>query len=97
MTVYSVYEPSSPPSGEGDAEALVRADRVAFVKEGIAWLALFAPILWLIYHRMWLELLAFLVLFLSLPMLFGSDPSGKEIAGWATLGPSSNGVAPLAH
>ena len=86
MTVYSVYEPSSPPSGEGDAEAQVRADRVAFVKEGIAWLALFVPILWLIYYRMWLELLAFLVLFLSLPMLLGSDPSGKEIGGWVSLG-----------
>lgn len=83
MTVYSVYEPPRPPSGDADAE--VRAEKVAFVKDGIAWLALIVPILWLIYHRMWLELVAFLAVFLSLPLIFGSDPVGKDMAGWASL------------
>ena len=79
MTVYSVYEPAD----AADLEA--RTGKVAFVKDGIAWLALFVPILWLIYHRMWLELLVFLVIFMSLPVIFGSGPAAREIAGWASL------------
>ncbi|ODS01187.1 hypothetical protein AUC68_12520 [Methyloceanibacter methanicus] len=86
MTVYSVYEPSDAPSGQGDAGAEARAEKIAFVKEGFAWIALIVPILWLIYHRMWLELLAFLAVFLSLPAIFGNDPVGKDLAGWASLG-----------
>ncbi len=80
MTVYSVYEPTD----AADLEA--RSDKVAFVKDGIAWFALIVPLLWLIYHRMWLELLAFLVIFMSLPVIFGSGPAGRELAGWASLG-----------
>ncbi|WP_108682430.1 DUF2628 domain-containing protein [Methyloceanibacter sp. wino2] len=80
MTVYSVYEPAD------DADLDARAGKVAFVKEGIAWLALIVPILWLIYQRMWLELIAFLAIFLSLPVVFGSGPAGQEIAGWVSIG-----------
>jgi hypothetical protein len=80
VTVYSVYEPAD----AADLEA--RSAKVAFVKDGIAWLALAVPILWLIYHRMWLELVAFLVIFMSLPLIFGSGPAGREIAGWASIG-----------
>lgn len=80
MTVYSVYEPS------GDASVEARADRIAFVKEGFSWLALFVPLFWLLYQRMWLELIAFLALFLSLPWIFGTDPTMKEIAGIVSLG-----------
>lgn len=80
MTVYSVYEPAD------DADLEARTAKVAFVKEGIAWFALIVPVLWLIFHRMWLELIAFLAIFLSLPLIFGSDPAGREIAGWASLG-----------
>lgn len=80
MTVYSVYEPA----GEADPER--RADKIAFVKEGFNWLALIVPVIWLLYRRMWLEALAFLALFLTLPALFGSDPAGKEIGGFVSLG-----------
>lgn len=80
MTVFAVYEPS------GDASVEARADRIAFVKEGFSWLALIVPLLWLIYQRMWLELIAYLAIFLSLPLIFGSDPTMKEIAGIVSLG-----------
>ena len=79
MTVYSVYEPVD------DADLEARTNKVAFVKEGIAWLALIVPILWLIYHRMWVELIAFLAIFLSLPLIFGSGPASQELAGWSSL------------
>lgn len=39
-----------------------RADAVRMVKEGIAWWALLFPALWLLYHRLWLALIGYLVL-----------------------------------
>jgi hypothetical protein len=80
VTVYSVYEPAD------DADLEARVGKVAFVKEGIAWFALIVPVLWLIYQRMWLELIAFLAIFVSLPAIFGSGPAGQEIGGWVSLG-----------
>ena len=80
MTVYSVYESAD------DADLEARAGKVAFVKEGIAWLALIVPILWLIYQRMWLELIAYLAILTALPALFGPGPAGQEIGGWVSLG-----------
>lgn len=50
MTVYTVLEP--PPSGDD----LRDAERVAFVRDGFSWLALLFPLLWLLWHRMWLVL-----------------------------------------
>ena len=61
MTVYSVYEPSSEV-----ADLTLRADRLAFVKEGFSWIAFLVPVLWLFFYRMWLELIVFLVGFAAL-------------------------------
>ena len=56
MAVLTVHEPKGL-TGRGFAEAR----RIVFVKEGFSWPALFIPLLWLLYHRMWLILLAYLV------------------------------------
>lgn len=81
MTVYSVYEP------EGDgADVDARADRIAFVKDGFNWPALLVPVLWLIFRRMWLELIVFLVVIGALPFLFGPSEAGQELAGLVTIG-----------
>ena len=45
--------------------------QVVFAKDGFAWLALFAPLLWMIYHRMWKVLVAYIVLLVALT--FGLD------------------------
>jgi hypothetical protein len=50
MAVYTVLEP--PPSGDD----LRDAERVAFVRDGFSWLAFLFPLLWLLWHRMWLVL-----------------------------------------
>lgn len=55
MTTYLVHLP--PTARPGSTEGLERA---VLVKEGMHWLALFFPVLWLLYHRAWLALLAFL-------------------------------------
>lgn len=57
MTVYTTHEPLASPGRDA-----ATAERIVFVKEGFSWPALlFAPI-WLIWHRMWLVLLGYLIL-----------------------------------
>jgi hypothetical protein len=80
VTVYSVYEPS----GEV-ADLAARAARLAFVKDGFSWLAFLVPALWLLYHRMWIELIAFLAVFSLLPWAFGLDRQSEELIGWISL------------
>jgi hypothetical protein len=36
-----------------------RPERFAFVKDGFSWPALFFPILWILWHRMWVTLLGY--------------------------------------
>jgi Protein of unknown function (DUF2628) len=81
VTVYSVYEPSS-----AAADLAERADRLAFVKEGFSWIAFLVPALWLIFYRMWLELIVFLVGFAALEWTFGLSDQGKTLFGWVSLG-----------
>jgi hypothetical protein len=80
VTLYSVYEP---PGEAEDIEA--RADSLVFIKEGFSWGALLVPGLWLIYRRMWLELVLFLGLFLVLGWVFGPSEPGKTMFGWLSL------------
>jgi Protein of unknown function (DUF2628) len=46
MRTYTVHANASVPKAE---------DRVRFVKEGMARWAIFSPVLWFLYHRMWWE------------------------------------------
>jgi len=80
VTVYSVYEPPT------EAPNLTeRADRLAFVKEGFSWPALFVPLLWLIYYRMWIEFILLAVVYIALQLAFGTTSQGQTLAGWASL------------
>ena len=54
MVTYTVHERNG-----GSGTLAERADAIVFVKEGFAWAALVFPILWLLYHRMWLVLAGF--------------------------------------
>ena len=80
MTVYSVYEPTS-----DDEDLATRAGRVAFVKDGFAWFALIVPALWLLYHRMWIELIVFLAVLAGLQFALGFDRLEQEPLSWAAL------------
>jgi Protein of unknown function (DUF2628) len=77
VAVYSVYEPPKPP-----ADLALRAEKLAFVKEGFSWPALLVPALWLIYQRMWIELLIFLAIFTVLPFAFGWNQQNEQLVGW---------------
>jgi hypothetical protein len=70
MRVYTVH--SSPSDGaDGRADPL----NLNFIKEGFSWPALVFPVLWLIYHRLWLVLVAYLVVFI------GIGAAGEAVGG----------------
>jgi uncharacterized protein DUF2628 len=80
VTVYSVYEPPVP-----ETDVIARADRLAFVKEGFSWVALIVPLVWLLYHRMWIEFVVFLLVYVGLQIAFGGDAQGQALVTWASL------------
>ena len=80
MTVYSVYEP--PAKAQDLAE---RAEGVAFVKEGFAWVAFLVPLLWLIYHRMWIELVVLFLIYVVMQLAIGTDSQAQVLVVWASF------------
>jgi hypothetical protein len=59
MPVYTVHEP---PQRESDDDALGHAMRFRFVRDGFHfWAFLLAP-LWMLLHRLWIELIAYLLI-----------------------------------
>jgi hypothetical protein len=80
VTAFAVYQPP-----KEAPDLFERANQLAFIKEGFSWPALFVPLLWLIYHRMWIELIVLLVVYLGLQWAFGTTPQGQTLAAWASL------------
>jgi hypothetical protein len=56
MTIYTVL---APPAGAGSAGP--DPDRFVFVKEGICWPALYMTAIWLLWRRMWLVFVLYLM------------------------------------
>ncbi len=54
MKAFTVH---MPPDISGDAAA----EQAVFVKDGFCWPALFIPLLWLLWRRLWLVLFAYLI------------------------------------
>ena len=81
MVTYTVHE-----RNDGSGILAERADAIAFVKEGFAWAALVFPILWLLYHRMWLVLAGFVVVIAAMQGLLSLAGLIDEVLGWATVG-----------
>lgn len=53
---YTVYEPD-----EVKEQLVEQADELVFIKDGFAFWAMIFPIFWLMYHRLWLPLVGFIV------------------------------------
>lgn len=73
MRVYTVYQP---PMIEESAEPVL-------IKEGFAWWALFVPLLWALYHRVWSMAVVVLAATAGLEAvltLIGIDAVGHAIA-----------------
>lgn len=80
MQTYTVHEPSTASATIED-----RATRLVFVKEGIALFALFAPVIWLAYNRLWRELLIFLVATFIVVLLVVLAGGNESAVAWATF------------
>src|SRR5262245_18774036 len=65
MALYTIHAPR--PAGDTPAEP---ADLI-FIKDGFCWPALFIPLIWLFYRRLWLVLLLYLALGIGLAMVSG--------------------------
>ena len=70
MTIYTVLAPPDRADWAGP-----EPDRFVFVKEGFCWPAFYITTPWLIWHRMWLVLLAYLVVTAAVLTLASRVPS----------------------
>ena len=78
MKTYLVFEPP------GGARTLEAADRVVFLREKFSWPALFFTPIWLLWSRLWLGFLGWLVL--TVAIVLGLRALGlKEWAGFAAI------------
>lgn len=57
MKSYTVHQPVVPA-----LDADKRAEELIFVREGFSWWAFLLPVVWLLYHRLWLSFLVVLIL-----------------------------------
>jgi len=80
VVTYTVHEREDESGDISD-----RADKILFVKEGYAWIALVMPILWLLYHGMWLVLAGFVALMVAFQTVFSVSGIGEIVAGPATF------------
>ena len=83
MAIYSVY---LPPEAGNDASVPTMSDadidRIAFLPDGKALLALIAPAIWLIWQRLWLILAVYVLAMVALVVLaqFGNSQLGSFLS-----------------
>jgi len=80
VTAYYVYEPSSE-----SPNLSARAEQLDFVKDGISWPALIVPAFWLIYHRMWIELLVYLAAYGVLGWAMTYSENSADFLAWVGI------------
>jgi hypothetical protein len=80
MLTFTVHEPPNPPADRAE-----RAESLVFIKDGFNWTAaIFAPI-WLLAHRLWWPLLAFVVLSTGFELVKHVAGLDQQWVGLATL------------
>ena len=80
MVTYTVHERE-----DASGNIAERADGVVFVREGFAWLALFVPVLWLAYYRMWIVLAGFVGVLAAMQIGLAAAGLADDAAAWATI------------
>lgn len=80
MKSYTIHEAPEP-----SVNTMDKADRIEFVREGFAWLALFFPIVWMIYYRMWIVLAVFVGFMFALQGITYTSGAQDEIAGLISI------------
>lgn len=78
MRIYSIFEPATRPARPDDPRCVI------FLKEGFCWPALFVPLLWMLYHRMWLVTAGYILLSMAVGMIgqiLGSQEAPAAVIG----------------
>lgn len=83
MVTYTVHERE-----EASGALAERAQAIVFIKDGFAWAALIFPVLWLLYHRMWIVLAGFVLLLAVLRGLLPVAGLNDAVLGLAMAGVS---------
>lgn len=81
MQYYSVYERE-----DQATDIAARADSLAFVKEGFSFAALIFGGFWLLYYRMWIELVLYIAVFGGLEWVLTTNKQAENLTGIAMLG-----------
>jgi hypothetical protein len=79
MTTYMVFEP---PADRGDRAA--RAERIVFVPDRFSWGAFLLAPLWMLWRRLWLVFVAYLVVMAAVTaglMVAGVGPGARFLVG----------------
>jgi hypothetical protein len=79
MSVYTVHEPP-----RAAADAAPNPDRFVFVRDGFYFWAFIATWLWMLWHRMWLALLIYVVLSVAVELI--AHYAGVGTAGTVVIG-----------
>ncbi len=77
MPTYTVHEPH-PSADNVDEQAM----RLVFIKEGFAWLAFLVPALWLLFNRLWWELIGYIVVIAAAVALVAYSGGKPDAIGW---------------
>jgi hypothetical protein len=91
MTLYTVL---APPAHEGET----RPDpiRLVFVKEGFCWPALFIPVVWLLFRRMWIVLALYVAAVIGIAVLgektVPAISGALFLLGWIWFAIEANGL-----
>jgi len=78
MKIYAIFEPVRGPARLDDPRSVV------FLKQGFCWPALFVPIVWMLYHRLWLASGGYVVLSAMVALLgqyVGANDASAGIIG----------------
>jgi hypothetical protein len=79
MSVYTVLEPP-----EAAGSAAERAERIVFIRDGFSWGAFLLTPAWMLYRRLWLAFLGYVVLVVALQVglrFVGVGDGGHILAG----------------
>ncbi|MDO9460540.1 MAG: DUF2628 domain-containing protein [Alphaproteobacteria bacterium] len=78
MQIYSIFEPATGAARLDDPRSVI------FLKERFCWPALFVPLLWMLYHRMWLVTAGYIALSVAVGMIgqiLGSQEAPAAVIG----------------
>jgi len=88
MRTYTVHAPPDP-----------QPERFAFVKDGLSWPALLVPVIWIVWHRMWLTLIGYIIFVLLVAwtgrLLGDTQATIFAVAGVLILGLEGNAIRRL--